>query len=81
MSLPQFKTQFVDGYWLDLVKGLKTGVYMPEVIIEHRHYITGKRKKDEISLKVSRESAGECEFFKSSEYTNILKRDLERLKI
>lgn len=80
ITLPKFKTQFTDGYWLDLAKKLNTLAYIPEMVIEHRHFITGKRQKDETSFKVQFESTGEEEYYKSNQYQIDLNNDYEKAK-
>jgi len=81
MSPPAFNTQFVDVYWLQLGQKLNTLHYLPHVIIEHRHFISGKRKKDETSLKVSRECIGELEYYRSPEYQILLETDSNKLRL
>jgi len=49
MSPPELKCLYVDNFWLELGKALGTLYYFNDVIIEHRHYSTKKRNKDDIS--------------------------------
>ena len=46
---PEIKYLWVDHYWLKLGQALGSLYYFPDVVVEHRHYSTGKRPKDSIS--------------------------------
>lgn len=82
MACPKFNTLFTDWYWFHLGRRLNTLYYFSNIIIEHRHYSTGKRLKDEISKKLEGESvaAGECAYYHSQEFIDDLDRDVEKLR-
>lgn len=52
MSPPNIKFLWVDYFWKKVGEDLGTLHYFSDVIVEHRHYSTGKRQRDEISAKV-----------------------------
>lgn len=80
MSLPNFKSQYADVYWLQLGQGLNSLYYFHYTVIEHRHFITGKRQRDETALKGGVDSQGETEFYRSEEYRRLLNADIEKLR-
>jgi hypothetical protein len=47
MSPPALKHLFLDNFWLAMGHALENVNYLPEVIIEHLHYINGKAEHDE----------------------------------
>jgi hypothetical protein len=47
MSPPALKHLFLDNFWLAMGNALGNVNYLPEVIIEHMHYINGKAEHDE----------------------------------
>lgn len=47
MSPPALKHLFLDNFWLAMGKALGNCNYLPDVIIEHLHYINGKAEHDE----------------------------------
>lgn len=47
MAPPQLKHLYVDNYWRELGRQTNSLVYVPEVIIEHVHPITGKTEWDD----------------------------------
>lgn len=49
MSPPEIKYLWPDHFWKQLGQDLGTLFYFSDIIVEHRHYSTGKRQKDEIS--------------------------------
>lgn len=83
MSNPKFHTQYADNYWLELGQRLNSLYYFPDIVIEHKHYITGKRKADETSVRVNQTGAkaGEGAYYYSQAYKNDLNRDVEKLGI
>lgn len=44
---PELIHYYIDNYWLDLGLRLEKIMYLPQVIIEHKHWSSGKSKKDE----------------------------------
>lgn len=46
MAPPVLDHLFCDNYWMALGRGLGNLVWMPEVVIEHVHYLTGAVEKD-----------------------------------
>jgi hypothetical protein len=47
MSPPALKHLFLDNFWLAMGNALGNVNYLPEVIIEHMHYLNGKAEHDE----------------------------------
>lgn len=66
MSPPELKWLFVDHFWVELGRHLNSLYYFPEVIYEHAHYSTGKRKKDHISEIV--DEKGKADYYSYHEY-------------
>jgi hypothetical protein len=54
MCPPQIKYLYADNFWLELGAKLNTLFYFNDIIIEHRHYSTGKRQVDNISMIVDK---------------------------
>jgi hypothetical protein len=52
MCPPELTAVFCDHFWKQLGVHCNSLYYFPDIIIEHRHYITGKRSKDQISEKM-----------------------------
>jgi len=48
MCPPSLEHLYIDNFWLDLGKSLKTIKYCPEVIIEHMHFSAGKSDIDDM---------------------------------
>lgn len=44
---------YLDNYWMDLGRGLGRLTYLPEVILEHAHYIVGKADHDALYQEVN----------------------------
>lgn len=59
MSPPEVNYLWADHFWITLGRALNSLYYFPEVIVEHRHYSTGKRIKDNISEIIDRGGAAE----------------------
>lgn len=49
MCPPEIKYLWADHFWIRLGSALNSLCYFPDVIVEHRHYSTGKRKIDSVS--------------------------------
>jgi hypothetical protein len=79
MSEPGFNTQVVDLYWLDLAKLLNTYYYFDNVIMEHRHYITGKRSYDNTAILVDSFMNQDRTYYRSEEYRQNLIKDYNTL--
>jgi len=58
---PELLHMFSDNFWLALGRSIRRIRYLPEVIIEHRHFINGKAEKDatyaESTAQMSRDQA------------------------
>lgn len=46
MSPPKLKHLFMDNFWLTIGHHLENANYVPEVIIEHLHFVNGKAEQD-----------------------------------
>lgn len=60
MCPPEIKYLWADHFWKRIGMAVNSLHYFPDVIIEHRHYSTGKRVKDSISEHVDK--IGEQDF-------------------
>lgn len=79
MVHPSLHYLWGDYYWKEVGQALDCLYYFPDILIEHRHYSTGKRDKCEISNKVDLEGQKDYErykFFKE----NYFNEDVKRLK-
>lgn len=45
-SAPGIKHWFIDNAWRDIAVGLQCGVYRPDIIMRHYHYLNGLAQKD-----------------------------------
>jgi hypothetical protein len=79
MAPPKIEYLWVDYYWLKLGQGLNSLFYFPNVIVEHRHYSTGKREKDLISEIIDVGGRNEMNVWYSFEKKE-LNNDIEKLK-
>jgi len=80
MSPPEFRSQTVDVYWTEVFTELGTLHYFDNILLEHRHYVHGKRPKDDTSHKVQADSVGEIEYYRGPEYKKNRDRDIAKLK-
>lgn len=51
-----FEHLYLDNFWMSIGRGLGTLTYLPDVVIEHLHYINGKAEQDALYAEVN--SAG-----------------------
>ena len=77
---PQIKYLWVDHYWIRLGQALNSLHYFPDVIVEHRHYITGKRTKDSISDVVDIGGRNEMNTWRSF-LANGFNNDVQKLRL
>lgn len=80
MCPPQIKYLWADYFWKHLGTELKSLHYFPNVIIEHRHYSTGKREKDEISVLVDQKGSEDYSNYNKIYLKTDFRGDVERLK-
>jgi len=80
MSPPEIKYLWVDHFWKKLGMDLGTLFYFSNIIVEHRHYSTGKRKKDEISVVVDSNGLSDMESYKNVYLKERYDLDLKKLK-
>lgn len=79
MTPPELKYLWADHFWIRLGRVLNSLHYFPDVIVEHRHYSTGKREKDDVSLRIDNGGAKEPSIF--TNYINTrFAEDVEKLK-
>lgn len=76
---PQLTCLFPDHFWKKLGDNLNSLYYFDDVIIEHRHYSTGKREKDNISEVVDSIGLQDMHGYNSYLQTNF-NSDLEKLR-
>lgn len=77
---PEIKYLWADHFWKRIGLAMNSLYYFPNVIIEHRHYSTGKRVKDTISDIV--DTAGQADFINFNEIymTTNFNRDINKLR-
>jgi hypothetical protein len=79
MSPPELKYLWVDYFWKQLGADLGTLFYFPEIIVEHRHYSSGKRQKDEISDVVDSHGLIDMKSYHENYLKNRYRSDLQKL--
>ncbi len=79
MTPPEIKYLWADHFWKQIGEALGTLHYFPDVIVEHRHYSTGKREKDPLSLEV--DTKGQEDFIGYNKHYKPLKfnNDIQKL--
>ena len=80
MSPPEIKYLWVDHFWKNLGADLGTLFYFPDIVVEHRHYSTGKRQKDEISVVVDSNGFSDMVGYKDVYLKTSYQSDLKKLK-
>lgn len=80
MSPPEIKYLWVDHFWKKLGADLSTLFYFPDIVVEHRHYSTGKRQKDEISVVVDSNGLNDMVGYKDVYLKTRYESDLKKLK-
>ena len=80
MSPPEIKYLWVDHFWKNLGADLGTLFYFPDIVVEHRHYSTGKRQKDEISVVVDSNGFSDMVGYKDVYLKTRYQSDLKKLK-
>lgn len=79
MSPPELKYLWPDHFWVRLGRALNSLYYFSDVIVEHRHYSTGKREKDDVSSCIDNGGAKEQSIF--ANYINTrFAEDVAKLK-
>lgn len=53
MVYPELKHLYIDNFWKEIGIGIERLFYIPEVIIEHMHYVAGKAPKDALYSQVN----------------------------
>lgn len=79
MTPPEIKYLWADHFWVQLGDAMGTLRYFPEVIIEHRHYSTGKRVKDELSEEIDTKAQPDYVGYNQVYKPNNFKRDIQKL--
>ena len=80
MSPPEIKYLWVDHFWKNLGADLGTLFYFPDIVVEHRHYSTGKRQKDEISVVVDSNGFSDMVGYKDVYLKTSYQSDLKKFK-
>jgi len=78
MSPPGLKAGYADNFWKQLGADLESLYYFDELIIEHRHFSTGKRRKDDVACQLD-SYTNERQIYLDY-YINQYKIDIEKLK-
>lgn len=78
MCPPELAALWCDHFWKELGVFCKSLHYFPDVIIEHRHYSTGKRNKDRISEKIDSMGLPDMHAYKNY-MSSRFRRDMEIL--
>jgi glycosyltransferase involved in cell wall biosynthesis len=79
MVPPGFIHLYLDNFWMQLGKDLKSFIYLPDVIIEHLHPVAGKAEWDENYRSVntkevySADAKAFDEYIKIEDYQDLLK--------
>lgn len=79
MCPPEIKYLWADYFWITLGRSLNSLYYFSDIVIEHRHFTTGKRKVDDVSKIVDSFSEKDYESWKFY-LNNNLNDDLKKLK-
>jgi hypothetical protein len=80
MCPPEIKYLWADHFWKRIGQAVGSLHYFPDVIIEHRHYSTGKREKDEVSEHVDSVGAEDFVGFNQVYMKTNFRRDINKLK-
>ena len=78
MVPPGFIHLYLDNFWMQLGRDLKSFIYLPDVIIEHLHPIAGKAQWDENYRSVNAEEVYSAdakafdEYIQSEDYQDLL---------
>lgn len=80
MSPPALVHLYIDNFWLDLGRRLKTLYYFPNIIIEHAHFSVGKAKMDQTYLESNNSDryTKDCEHYQKYLSENF-EKDVEKL--
>jgi len=79
MCPPEIKYLWADHFWKFIGKKMNSLFYFDDIIVEHRHYSTGKREKDALSVVV--DSKGQEDFHGYKAYlNNSATRDITKLQ-
>lgn len=79
MSPPEIKYLWADHFWKHLGTGLGTLFYFFDIIVEHRHYSTGKRAIDSVSVEVDSKGAEDFVGYNQHYLPNRLLEDIQKL--
>jgi hypothetical protein len=80
MTPPALNHLYVDNFWMSIGHQLKNLHYLPDVIVEHRHYTAGKAEKDDQYAFVNSEQMYSDDLRAFQEYTaNELDKDVEKV--
>jgi len=81
MCPPEIKYLWADHFWKKIGQAVNSLHYFPEIVIEHRHYLTGKREKDVVSEHV--DEVGKQDFigFNQIYMRTNFNRDVQKLLI
>jgi len=79
MCPPGLKAGYADNFWKQLGEDMGSLYYFDELIIEHRHFSTGKRKKDSVSCALDAYT-NERKIYLDY-YVNSFKEDFKKLTI
>jgi len=74
------KAGAADNYWGNLVINMpSTSYFFKDIIIEHRHFSYGLRKKDETTWKMERESVPDFEWANTPQFQIDINKDVKTL--
>jgi hypothetical protein len=79
MCIPGLKTMAADVYWKDLGNKLNSLYYFDDIILEHKHYITGKRRYDNTSYIMDSYLQIDRDYYNSQECRNQIEEDYIKL--
>jgi hypothetical protein len=79
ISPPQIKCLWADYFWKAITETFNSGHYFHDVVIEHKHYSTGKSEKDSISDVI--DIVGKEDYLSYRKYeSDQMQKDLSKLR-
>lgn len=80
MAPPAQKHLYLDNFWRDMGKAIDSLRYVPEVVIEHMHYLNGKAEEDAGYQEVNSSAIAQHDYAEYQKYLLIsFKSDKEKL--
>lgn len=82
MAHPDLVHLFVDDYWAELGRELDALTYLPDVIIEHLHFLNGKSEEDDTYKRVNSSTIADHDrnAFATLKRMGIIRRDANQVR-